>query len=173
MDGRLFIAAGLQRQPRAGRRRRPQFLRRGCPVDGRSRKLLGADAGGDAVLARRREHDRQPWIPLCEGREMKRFRNTIACLPLACLLLAAAFVAPAQEPLPRDSVYQLPVTLTDQDGQSWDWRSKRGTPQVVAMFYTSCQRSEEHTSELQSLMRNSYAVFCLKKKQTQLINTMH
>src|SRR3546814_2212696 len=27
-------------------------------------------------------------------------------------------------------------------------------------------RSEEHTSELQSLMRTSYAVFCLKKKQT-------
>src|SRR3546814_5050670 len=27
-------------------------------------------------------------------------------------------------------------------------------------------RSEEHTSELQSLMRNSYAVFCLKKKMT-------
>src|SRR3546814_3492546 len=30
----------------------------------------------------------------------------------------------------------------------------------------SIQRSEEHTSELQSLMRISYAVFCLKKKQT-------
>src|SRR3546814_1533139 len=30
-------------------------------------------------------------------------------------------------------------------------------------------RSEEHTSELQSLMRISYAVFCLKKKQ----NTIH
>src|SRR3546814_6720604 len=28
-------------------------------------------------------------------------------------------------------------------------------------------RSEEHTSELQSLMRISYAVFCLKKNQTQ------
>src|SRR3546814_4637896 len=28
----------------------------------------------------------------------------------------------------------------------------------------SADRSEEHTSELQSLMRNSYAVFCLKKK---------
>src|SRR3546814_2445413 len=28
-----------------------------------------------------------------------------------------------------------------------------------------CDRSEEHTSELQSLMRNSYAVFCLKKKK--------
>src|SRR3546814_8759606 len=28
-------------------------------------------------------------------------------------------------------------------------------------------RSEEHTSELQSLMRNSYAVFCLQKKKQQ------
>src|SRR3546814_2470346 len=32
-------------------------------------------------------------------------------------------------------------------------------------------RSEEHTSELQSLMRISYAVFCLKKKQT--VDTTH
>src|SRR3546814_1934088 len=32
-------------------------------------------------------------------------------------------------------------------------------------------RSEEHTSELQSLMRISYAVFCLKKKNTNNINT--
>src|SRR3546814_6295444 len=31
------------------------------------------------------------------------------------------------------------------------------------------QRSEEHTSELQSLMRISYAVFCLKKKNTQVM----
>src|SRR3546814_5578544 len=33
-------------------------------------------------------------------------------------------------------------------------------------------RSEEHTSELQSLMRNSYAVFCLKKKNTNTNTTM-
>src|SRR3546814_5714174 len=32
-------------------------------------------------------------------------------------------------------------------------------------------RSEEHTSELQSLMRISYAVFCLKKKTHKYINT--
>src|SRR3546814_2599280 len=32
-------------------------------------------------------------------------------------------------------------------------------------------RSEEHTSELQSLMRISYAVFCLKKKNTTSITT--
>src|SRR3546814_4340641 len=32
-------------------------------------------------------------------------------------------------------------------------------------------RSEEHTSELQSLMRISYAVFCLNKKKTQVTHT--
>src|SRR3546814_4861019 len=34
-------------------------------------------------------------------------------------------------------------------------------------------RSEEHTSELQSLMRISYAVFCLKKKTTIMSNPRH
>src|SRR3546814_1269656 len=38
-------------------------------------------------------------------------------------------------------------------------------PQVNSFSDTSLQRSEEHTSELQSLMRISYAVFCLKKKK--------
>src|SRR3546814_6733481 len=33
-------------------------------------------------------------------------------------------------------------------------------------------RSEEHTSELKSLMRNSYAVFCLKKKNTHNMNNI-
>src|SRR3546814_4918436 len=34
--------------------------------------------------------------------------------------------------------------------------------------YESVNRSEEHTSELQSLMRISYAVFCLNKKNTHI-----
>src|SRR3546814_8772016 len=34
-------------------------------------------------------------------------------------------------------------------------------------------RSEEHTSELQSLMRISYAVFCLKKKNTRKTHSIH
>src|SRR3546814_1397176 len=37
---------------------------------------------------------------------------------------------------------------------------------LIRLAATSETRSEEHTSELQSLMRNSYAVFCLKKKKT-------
>src|SRR3546814_2892632 len=39
---------------------------------------------------------------------------------------------------------------------------------MVSFIQSNYQRSEEHTSELQSLMRISYAVFCLKKKH---INT--
>src|SRR3546814_3617541 len=35
------------------------------------------------------------------------------------------------------------------------------------------QRSEEHTSELQSLMRISYAVFCLQKKTTKKPHSIH
>src|SRR3546814_7580108 len=34
--------------------------------------------------------------------------------------------------------------------------------------FIQCERSEEHTSELQSLMRISYAVFCLKKKNMNI-----
>src|SRR3546814_9436759 len=36
---------------------------------------------------------------------------------------------------------------------------------AVPSFWVKMDRSEEHTSELQSLMRISYAVFCLTKKQ--------
>src|SRR3546814_6656133 len=43
-----------------------------------------------------------------------------------------------------------------------------GTPPILeAIGLVAALRSEEHTSELQSLMRNSYAVFCLKKKKKQ------
>src|SRR3546814_4484208 len=44
-----------------------------------------------------------------------------------------------------------------------------GKPMIAALkgavLGAGCERSEEHTSELQSLMRISYAVFCLKKKK--------
>src|SRR3546814_7958075 len=43
-------------------------------------------------------------------------------------------------------------------------RTRHRTRRVAADSFELIERSEEHTSELQSLMRNSYAVFCLKKK---------
>src|SRR3546814_2440597 len=42
-----------------------------------------------------------------------------------------------------------------------------GPPPPARLSRTGHARSEEHTSELQSLMRISYAVFCLKKKKTR------
>src|SRR3546814_8134628 len=44
----------------------------------------------------------------------------------------------------------------------WPWADIFSTPLSYRLTST---RSEEHTSELQSLMRISYAVFCLKKKK--------
>src|SRR3546814_9651954 len=44
----------------------------------------------------------------------------------------------------------------------------------VALFNSApSSRSEEHTSELQSLMRISYAVFCLKKKHTRHVKLLY
>src|SRR3546814_3865850 len=59
----------------------------------------------------------------------------------------------------RSEVASLPWAELDQDKRLWllpGERSKNGEEHLL--------RSEEHTSELQSLMRISYAVFCLKTK---------
>src|SRR3546814_7963740 len=44
----------------------------------------------------------------------------------------------------------------------------RGRPRHLHTMALHSWRSEEHTSELQSLMRISYAVFCLKKKNNKI-----
>src|SRR3546814_5714798 len=53
---------------------------------------------------------------------------------------------------------KLPIsTLRGQYADNRDWLEDPAAPAII--------RTEEHTSELQSLMRNSYAVFCLKQKK--------
>src|SRR3546814_2412674 len=57
----------------------------------------------------------------------------------------------------------------------WRARERRGKPEPTSHVPLAL-RSEEHTSELQSLMRISYAVFCLKKKKKRSnhsINLQH
>src|SRR3546814_2003406 len=46
-------------------------------------------------------------------------------------------------------------------------------PDAEAVDLAAAGRSEEHTSELQSLMRISYAVFCLKKKKSNREHQLH
>lgn len=69
---------------------------------------------------------------------------THAILAVAALSFNPACAAPAASTttnaaLPGNSVYQLPVTLTDQDNRSFELAARRGQPMVISMFYTSCQ----------------------------------
>src|SRR3546814_6153391 len=58
-------------------------------------------------------------------------------------------------------------TLLVQSGKAVGvFRTHEDAPRVLL-----ANRSEEHTSELQSLMRISYAVFCLKKNKTYIITS--
>src|SRR3546814_6964785 len=66
-----------------------------------------------------------------------RTRSRLICIPHPCSVLRAYHIA----------VYVY-------------FCSSQNEPGIVQLL----KRSEEHTSELQSLMRISYAVFCLKKK---------
>src|SRR3546814_10157521 len=54
-----------------------------------------------------------------------------------------------------------------------DPKAKRTAPAMRSSRDKVYARSEEHTSELQSLMRISYAVFCLKKKKTHTHTKHH
>jgi protein SCO1/2 len=49
-----------------------------------------------------------------------------------------ALVSGAAGPLPGDSIYHLSLALTDQDGKNFHLVDRRGKPQLVSMFYTSC-----------------------------------
>src|SRR3546814_6336309 len=56
-------------------------------------------------------------------------------------------------------------SVSSAGARPWQAPSSLGSHTRSAGSESSTKRSEEHTSELQSLMRISYAVFCLKKKK--------
>jgi len=86
-----------------------------------------------------------------------RFAASRAATLAAALALGVAMSAPASSAsptpsaskqaagagtaaaLPTNSVYQLPVALTDQDGRDFRLADRRGKPMLVSMFYSSCQ----------------------------------
>src|SRR3546814_18907745 len=82
------------------------------------------------------------------------FRSTLAEKSLDCELRTEKVCVRREVFLRLNPAGRVPV-FVDEDGTSIPGSS------VIAEYL---ERSEEHTSELQSLMRISYAVFCLKKK---------
>src|SRR3546814_2426565 len=80
----------------------------------------------------------------------------------AARLIVAALRARGHEPVLVDPL-ELQLPLLDRMYKEHETGSAPEELERLATLYR--RRSEEHTSELQSLMRNSYAVFCLKKKK--------
>src|SRR3546814_9589938 len=96
------------------------------------------------------------------------FRSALAALSLHTQQRAVA-AAPSQ----RVNAIAFEAGHTDKLVVTIDWLAKANmvTGQLILLSdQPAPYRSEEQTSELQSLMRISYAVFCLKKKIT--IHTM-
>src|SRR3546814_2990970 len=75
-----------------------------------------------------------------------------------------------------DTLFPYTTLFRSQFKYKGEWHGvSLGSRTIYAPFgYLAEGRSEEHTSELQSLMRISYAVFCLKKKNiTTYYNITH
>src|SRR3546814_2014563 len=75
---------------------------------------------------------------------------------------------------PSAAIVVCAADLPESDGYAVAARLRISTGAGIVMLMPDDRResrSEEHTSELQSLMRISYAVFCLKKKQKK--TTIH
>ena len=88
---------------------------------------------------------------------MKPLSNLLRILSL--LFLVAAMPASAQPPV--DSLYRLPLALTDQDGRVFQLADRSGHPQLISMFYASCQYTCPLTIE------------ALKRNQAALVEAAH
>src|SRR3546814_5049753 len=91
-------------------------------------------------------------------RRPPRSTRTDTLFPYTTLFRSAAVFVKDVKNLVLTSYYDMPAVVTQSDGST--------RPITLAVAQPMNTRSEEHTSELQSLMRISYAVFCLKKKNT-------
>src|SRR3546814_10705990 len=101
--------------------------------------------------------------------------SLLAALSLALAACSGGGAAPAQDPPLAGADIGGPFELVDQHGNTVRWEEFAGRYRIVYFGFTYCPdlRSEEHTSELQSLMRISYAVFCLKKKTHKCTQMQH
>src|SRR3546814_8982833 len=90
------------------------------------------------------------------------------------LQLAEDLGAPAC-PIPQDAGHGQPGIVVKNRARNaaeeGEGRYMAIAEGLAGLRRIGLERSEEHTSELQSLMRISYAVFCLKKKKQKTTNT--
>src|SRR3546814_3268762 len=99
-------------------------------------------------------------------RRPPRSTRTDTLFPYTTLFRSARARALSQQDADKAALQAVINAMTNHERHCWSRhcgndRKKRTDIAVARRF----QRSEEHTSGLQSLMRISYAVFCLKKKK--------
>src|SRR3546814_1547060 len=102
-------------------------------------------------------------------RRPPRSTRTDTLFPYTTLFRSKLICAPRPSPVFTACSTQYSLMTGSMPGMAASTRLTwvlGSAPNAVAAPENSfdCERSEEHTSELQSLMRISYAVFCLKKK---------
>src|SRR3546814_3823827 len=104
-----------------------------------------------------------PTKPDAVPRSFGAKRSATTVVSAACIELSA-IVAPTQN---RVIVHRLVIcgTANRHNPPTTDPVTIHGVRRPQRVRVRSEKRSEEHTSELQSLMRSSYAGFCLKKKK--------
>src|SRR3546814_3316997 len=106
-------------------------------------------------------------IAICTGSALLSLRVRLLSMPQARHAPAIAKIPapPPFGPPPRQDNKSAPPRIAAAPTNSRLSTFSRKTSQAIASVARPSRRSEEHTSELQSLMRISYAVFCLKKKK--------
>src|SRR3546814_6232197 len=100
-------------------------------------------------------------------RTIRRLGGTTAAIPIVALTAHASHAdLAACLDAGMDDILNKPLERSKLRQALMRWSGRRPAARApVARTPAANGRSEEHTSELQSLMRISYAVFCLKKKK--------
>src|SRR3546814_3929247 len=101
-------------------------------------------------------------------RRPPRSTRTDTLFPYTTLFRSVGFRACYRSRTRRWRTPSPPLTAITFSGSSWSMPPRASFASLgLSGQPTPRDRSEEHTSELQSLMRISYAVFCLKKKKNK------
>src|SRR3546814_3509192 len=109
-----------------------------------------------------------------EGAHLHNLRNVTASLPIGRLSVVTGVSGSGKSTLARDVLLDnLAQAVTQRKAPAWHGCVDISGWEHIDRVLEVDQRSEEHTSELQSLMRISYAVFCLKKKYKFTVNLSH
>src|SRR3546814_1580573 len=114
-------------------------------------------------------HDTKIAIAVRDDLEVWQKLNVVAFLASGVAARAPESIGEAYHDaggVPYLAIFGQPVLVFAGDADALAKAHRRALERNLELaIYTEGMRSEEHTSELQSLMRISYAVFCLKNKK--------